>query len=108
MLAKMLLVADVGLNGVLGDIPFAPISYASIVAFVIFSIFKGWLVTRERHEDVKNQRDKFEEALRVSEQARFEQALTMSKMVDSLTAVEHFMSEFKRTVAEAPHEEERR
>lgn len=81
------------------SIPLGNLGPTGLLAVVVLLILIGKLVPRKTHQDVINDRNRWQEAHAISETARIEALRQNDKLLEVARTMEHFIESFPKPLA---------
>lgn len=64
-------------------VPIAGLTAPALAGFAVLAVLRGWLVPRKTYDDLKEDRDRWQQAHSISEEAR----LTQTRQLDAVLEV---------------------
>lgn len=89
------------------SIPLGNLGPAGLLAIVVLLIVLGKLVPRRTHQDVIDDRNRWQEAHAISETARIEALRQNDKLLEVARTMEHFIESFPKPAALERRRDER-
>jgi hypothetical protein len=89
----------------LDTLPLGSLSESGVILLFVIGFLRGWIFTRAHYNDLKEQRDKWEEAYWKEKEAAGLQDKQADELLETARTMKHFIDAFPRAIA--PEVEER-